>query len=132
MRENNEAKTYVSNPPQAFDINVVAKALNLKVVGNPETVKAKINIRNMQNSENFQSLSLYTNPLLYCFKFESFLAHAIGYLENQSHDKAKGSVSLKRDELFPVVTNIQEIFKLEFIHSVKIQPQRLEKELALL
>jgi hypothetical protein len=33
MREN-KVKTYVSVPPQAFDINSIAKALDFEVIGN--------------------------------------------------------------------------------------------------
>jgi hypothetical protein len=85
MRENG-AKSYVSNIPQPFDINQTAKSLGFEIMGHFESKNAKINVRDIKSQkQNLFSLALYANQIVYWFQFESFLSHALYYLEIESN-----------------------------------------------
>lgn len=127
MRVNN-AKTYISNAPQAFDINEIAKALDFEVIGHFESKDAKVNLRNLQREKLF-SLSLYANSLLNEFQFEALLAHSISLLEKRSNLKEPGVFQFMKADLFKVLADLQKVFLLEFINEAEVTQAHLDQKL---
>ena len=79
-----EYKTYISGPPQNFDINKAAIRLGFKVEGKPldkrKGDEAMVNL-DSKGVEKTLSLAYYSNNIGTYFSLESMITHAVCYME---------------------------------------------------
>ena len=107
-------KTYISCPPQNYDIKVVVDALKFKVNGDPMNRKigdrATVNLKEGVDDFTRLEVQYYGQHLSAYFCHESLLIHAAYYCINQQNSN---TIPLK--DLTEVYKFMLSIFKNEFL-----------------